>query len=91
VNDPAGQSLKKWGFPAIPVRFKLSLAFAEASRGRGFLDGFDPDVFATSPEIVAVTFDASPYLERKLSTPAAHQSGFAVTTDTLKSPPPSAA
>ena len=39
--------------------------FADASRGRGIIDGLDPDVFATSPEMIAVSFDASPYLDRK--------------------------
>src|SRR5262245_57039216 len=34
--------------------------FADASRGRGFLDGLDPDVFAIGPETVAVSFDARP-------------------------------
>src|SRR5215831_15753900 len=65
--------------------------FAEASRGRGFIDGLDPDVFSTSAEMVAVTFDARPYLERTLSALAAHQSAFGVTADTLKDPPPPAA
>jgi N-acetyl-1-D-myo-inositol-2-amino-2-deoxy-alpha-D-glucopyranoside deacetylase len=64
------------------------LGFAEASRGRGFLDGLDPDVFSTSPHMVAVTFDARPYLERKLLALTAHQSAFGVTADMLKSPPP---
>jgi len=41
------------------TRREVFLAFAEASRGRGFLDGLDPDVFSTSPEMVAVMFDAS--------------------------------
>ncbi len=35
---------------------------ADASRGRGILDGLDPDVFAAGPEMIAVSFDASPYL-----------------------------
>jgi LmbE family N-acetylglucosaminyl deacetylase len=70
---------------------EVFVTFAEASRGRGFLDGLDPDVFSTSPEVVAVTFDASPYLERKLSALTAHQSAFGVTAETLKNPPPPAA
>jgi N-acetyl-1-D-myo-inositol-2-amino-2-deoxy-alpha-D-glucopyranoside deacetylase len=65
--------------------------FAEASRGRGIIDGLDPDVFSTSPAMVAVTFDARPYLERKLSALTAHQSAFGVTADMLKNPPPPAA
>src|SRR5262245_28160577 len=34
---------------------------AEASRGRGIVDGLDPDVFAAAPDMVAVSFDASAY------------------------------
>ena len=41
--------------------------FADASRGRGISDGLDPDVFATAPEMIAVSFDARPYMDRKLS------------------------
>jgi LmbE family N-acetylglucosaminyl deacetylase len=41
--------------------------------------------------MVAVTFDATPYLERKLSALTAHQSAFGVTAETLKNPPPPAA
>jgi N-acetyl-1-D-myo-inositol-2-amino-2-deoxy-alpha-D-glucopyranoside deacetylase len=67
---------------------QVFLEFADASRGRGFLDGLDPDVFSTSPEMVAVTFDARPYLERKLLALTAHQSAFGVTADMLKNPPP---
>ena len=65
--------------------------FADASRGRGIIDGLDPDVFATAPELIAVSFDASPYLERKLSALAAHRSAFGVTEGMLKNPPPGAA
>jgi N-acetyl-1-D-myo-inositol-2-amino-2-deoxy-alpha-D-glucopyranoside deacetylase len=65
--------------------------FADASRGRGILDGLDPDVFATAPEMVAVSFDARPYLERKLAAMAAHRSAFGLTLDMMKSPPPGAA
>jgi len=65
--------------------------FADASRGRGIIDGLDPDLFATAPEMIAVSFDASPYLERKLSALAAHRSAFGVTPDMLKNPPPGAA
>ena len=65
--------------------------FANASRGRGIIDGLDPDVFATAPEMIAVSFDASPYLERKFSALAAHRSDFGVTPEMLKDPPPGAA
>src|SRR5262245_65978952 len=38
-------------------------ALAEASRGRGIVDGLDPDVFGTAPDMIALTFDARPYLD----------------------------
>ena len=38
--------------------------------------------------MVAITFDATPYLERKLSALTAHRSAFGVTPETLKNPPP---
>jgi LmbE family N-acetylglucosaminyl deacetylase len=65
--------------------------FAEASRGRGIIDGLEPDVFATAPEMVAVSFDASAYLERKFFALTAHRSAFGVTPEMLKSPPPGVA
>jgi LmbE family N-acetylglucosaminyl deacetylase len=61
--------------------------FAEASRGRGMLDGLDPDVFGTAPGMIAVSFDARPYMDRKLSALAAHRSAFGVTLETLKKSP----
>ena len=64
---------------------------ADASRGRGIVDGLDPDVFASAPGTIAVSFDARPYLDRKLSTLAAHRSAFGVTLEMLKDPPPGAA
>jgi hypothetical protein len=64
---------------------------ADASRGRGIVDGLDPGVFATAPEMVAVSFDASPYLEQKFFALTAHRSAFGVTPEMLKNPPPSAA
>jgi N-acetyl-1-D-myo-inositol-2-amino-2-deoxy-alpha-D-glucopyranoside deacetylase len=62
--------------------------FAEASRGRGFLDGLEPDVFATAPEMIAVSFDARPYLARKLSCLAAHRSAFGLTPEMLNDASP---
>jgi LmbE family N-acetylglucosaminyl deacetylase len=38
--------------------------------------------------MIAVTFDATPYLERKLSALAAHRSAFGVTQEMLSDPPP---
>ena len=65
--------------------------FAEASRGRGILDGLDPDVFATAFEMIAVSFDARPYLQRKLAALTAHRSQFGLTLEMLRDPPPGAA
>ena len=66
-------------------------SFAEASRGRGVLDGLDPDVFASAPGTVAVSFDASAYLDRKLLALTAHRSAFGVTPAMLDNPPPGVA
>ena len=66
-------------------------ALAHASRGRGIIDGLNPDLFSTTPEMVAVTFDAQPYLDLKLSALVAHQSAFGVTPEMLNDPPPSVA
>ena len=63
-------------------------AFAEKSRGRGVIDGLDPDVFGTAAAMIAVSFDASSLLDRKFSALAAHRSAFGVTEEMLKSPPP---
>jgi len=62
--------------------------FAQASRGRGILDGLDPDVFAIAPEMIAASFDASAYLQRKLEAMTAHRSAFGLTLEILKNPPP---
>jgi LmbE family N-acetylglucosaminyl deacetylase len=64
---------------------------SEASRGRGIVDGLDPDVFAAAPEMVAVSFDASTYLDRKFFALTAHRSAFGVTPAMLEDPPPSVA
>src|SRR5262249_17348897 len=66
-------------------------SFADMTRGRGFTDGLDPDVFGTAPETVAVPFDARPYMDRKLSAMAAHRSAFGVTEEMLHNPPPAVA
>jgi LmbE family N-acetylglucosaminyl deacetylase len=65
--------------------------FAVASRGRDIIDGLNEDLFSTTPEMVAVTFDARPYLDQKLSALAAHQSAFGVTPEMLNDPPPGVA
>jgi N-acetyl-1-D-myo-inositol-2-amino-2-deoxy-alpha-D-glucopyranoside deacetylase len=63
---------------------------ADQSRGRGFTDGLDPDVFGTAPEMIAVSFDAASFLQRKFMALAAHRSAFGVTEEMLSSPPPGA-
>jgi LmbE family N-acetylglucosaminyl deacetylase len=57
------------------------------SRGRGITDGLDPDVFATAPEMIAVSFDASSFVQRKFLAMAAHRSAFGVTEEMVSSPP----
>jgi LmbE family N-acetylglucosaminyl deacetylase len=86
LGDQAPQRL----FYATMLR-DVFRAFADVSRGRGITDGLDPDVFATAPDMIAVSFDASSYLERKLSALAAHRSAFGVTPEMLQNPPPGAA
>ncbi len=58
---------------------------------RDIVDGLDPELFATTPEMIAVLFEAGPYMERTLSALAAHRSAFGITTEMLKNPPPVAA
>ena len=73
------------------MRNDVFRALAEASRGRGIVDGLDPDVFAAAPEMIAMTFDASAYLDRKWSALTAHRSAFGVTPEMLTNPPPEVA
>jgi len=61
--------------------------FAEQTRGRGILDGLDADTFSMAPGMIAVTFDARPFMGRKLSALAAHRSQFGVTDEMLCDPP----
>jgi N-acetyl-1-D-myo-inositol-2-amino-2-deoxy-alpha-D-glucopyranoside deacetylase len=61
-------------------------ALAAASHGRGIVDGLDPDVFSTAPEMIAVSFDASRYVDRKFLALAAHRSAFGVTPEMLHTP-----
>ncbi|HKW02606.1 MAG TPA: PIG-L deacetylase family protein [Vicinamibacterales bacterium] len=63
---------------------------AEASRGRGVLDDLDADIFAAAPSTIACSFDARPYVDRKLSAMAAHRSAFGLTLEMLRNPPPPA-
>jgi LmbE family N-acetylglucosaminyl deacetylase len=85
-----GQAAPRRLFYAAMLR-DVFRTLAEGSRGRGILDGLDPDVFGCAPETVALTFDARPYLDRKLSALAAHQSAFGVTDEVLRNPPPAVA
>ena len=66
-------------------------AHADASRGWGVTEGLDPDVFAVRTETIALSFDATAYMDRKLSGFAAHQSAFGVTAEMFADPPPDAA
>src|SRR5262249_12097611 len=68
------------------MRDDVLRAFADANRGRGLIDGLDPDVFAAAPEMIAVTFDARPYMDRKWSALAAHRSAFGITDEMLRNP-----
>jgi N-acetyl-1-D-myo-inositol-2-amino-2-deoxy-alpha-D-glucopyranoside deacetylase len=63
---------------------------ADNSRGRGITDGLDPDVFGTATEMIAVSFDAASFLQRKFLALAAHRSAFGVTEEMLSNPSPSA-
>jgi N-acetyl-1-D-myo-inositol-2-amino-2-deoxy-alpha-D-glucopyranoside deacetylase len=60
---------------------------AARSRGRGIVDGLDPDVFGTASEMIAVSFDAAPFVQRKFLALAAHRSAFGITEEMLSSPP----
>jgi N-acetyl-1-D-myo-inositol-2-amino-2-deoxy-alpha-D-glucopyranoside deacetylase len=62
-------------------------ALAEASRGRGIVDGLDANVFAAAPGMIAVSFDASRYVDTKLLALTAHRSAFGVTSEMLQNPP----
>ena len=64
---------------------------ADATRGRGIADGLDPDVFAAAPGMIAVSFDASPHVDRKFFALTAHRSAFGITPEMLPHPPPGAA
>jgi LmbE family N-acetylglucosaminyl deacetylase len=73
------------------MRSDVFRTLADASRGRGIVDGLDPDVFGVAPEMVALTFDARPYMDRKLAAMAAHRSAFGLTDEMLHNPPPTVA
>ena len=60
---------------------------ADRTRGRGITDGLDANVFAMAPGMIAVSFDAASFVQRKLRALAAHRSAFGVTEDMVSSPP----
>jgi len=60
---------------------------AVKSRGRGIVDGLDADVFGTAPEMIAVSFDAAPFVRQKFLALAAHRSAFGVTEEMVSRPP----
>jgi N-acetyl-1-D-myo-inositol-2-amino-2-deoxy-alpha-D-glucopyranoside deacetylase len=62
--------------------------FVDASGGRSLATGLDPDVYAPTTEMIALTFDARPYVARKFSAMAAHRSAFGLTEETLRVPTP---
>lgn len=64
------------------------VTLAERTRGRGIVDGLDPDLFSIMPGMVAVSFDAGRYLDRKFRALAAHRSAFGVTDEMIDNPPP---
>jgi N-acetyl-1-D-myo-inositol-2-amino-2-deoxy-alpha-D-glucopyranoside deacetylase len=68
------------------MRRDVFQGLAAASRGRGIVDGLDPDLFSTAPEMIAVSFDASTYIDRKFFALTAHRSAFGVTPEMLQTP-----
>jgi N-acetyl-1-D-myo-inositol-2-amino-2-deoxy-alpha-D-glucopyranoside deacetylase len=48
----------------------------ERSLGWGVTNGLDPDVFGVAPHMIAVSFDARPYMDRKRAAFNAHRSAF---------------
>jgi N-acetyl-1-D-myo-inositol-2-amino-2-deoxy-alpha-D-glucopyranoside deacetylase len=68
------------------MRRDVFQGLAAASRGRGIVDGLDPDLFSTAPEMIAVSFDASTYMDRKFFALTAHRSAFGVTPEMLQTP-----
>jgi len=65
--------------------------FVEASGGRSLATGLDPDVFAPTAEMIALTFDARPYVAQKFAAMAAHRSAFGLTEETIRVPTPEVA
>lgn len=55
----------------------------DRTRGWGVTDGLDPHVFAVTPELIALSFDAHPYMDRKVAAFNAHRSAFGAAEDKL--------
>jgi N-acetyl-1-D-myo-inositol-2-amino-2-deoxy-alpha-D-glucopyranoside deacetylase len=53
------------------------------TRGWGVTDGLDPHVFAVAPPLIALSFDARPYMDRKVAAFNAHRSAFGAAEDKL--------
>lgn len=62
--------------------------FRRALSGYGVADELEPHLFGIAPEMVALSFDASPYAARKRGALAAHRSQFGLTLETMDDPPP---
>ena len=62
--------------------------FADATRGRGVIEDLDPEVFGAALETIAYSFDARPYVDKKLAAMAAHRSAFGLTLELLRNPTP---
>jgi N-acetyl-1-D-myo-inositol-2-amino-2-deoxy-alpha-D-glucopyranoside deacetylase len=69
------------------IEHDVARVFSEATRGMGPGGGLDADVFGPDARTIAVTFDATSYMEQKLSVLAAYRSQFGLTLETLKNPP----
>lgn len=63
------------------------LHLVEALRGRGVTDGLEADLFGVAPEMVALSFDATPYITQKRGALAAHRSQFGLTLENMAAPP----
>lgn len=72
----------------VTMRRDVFRVLSEKSRGRGITDGLNADVFGTATEMIAVSFDATALVHRKLLALAAHRSAFGVAEEMLSSPPP---
>ena len=63
------------------------MALPTRVEGAASSDGLDADVFGTAPGMIAVSFDAASFVQRKFLALAAHRSAFGVTEEMVSSPP----